>query len=558
MLFLANIGSSTGALFRFFYVRIESMKRRYKMYQKKKKRELGIFGPNGDLIDSELFAEMAYENKSTYEMFINELALYNRSINLSQMDHQKGSLKRLSTKKSSPITTKKEKKTKNNKKNGSKDSETDKTKNEKDNSKTKNKEDDSSPKKSLLNRFGKKDKDAKETSKNSSNKSANNNNIINNKNISDENEAIKKIDCLLDQKSITDDELISNNNYNQEENSNMNDPTINNNNNFEMEDSHSINELNENVANDENDFEDDDYFLNNEYLVKNMFETQPAQDENVVSKTLNDTTTKTIKNDLDTTSLKKISISKSDLDLNETNKDHHNRLRLFGRSFVFKKNHKDGEHSPKPKSKSVSPMNRNNDSVKKDQDTEISNTMKAGLNKLISSEEENHYVNTNLVNNQISIQNQFNYNSNFNKPTRYIKRNSKIKTLPMYNKKQLSQLYRQYQHERNKKVGVPVLTILLIMICYLFAGMFIFSSLEKWSRLDAFYFCFTTLLTIGFGDLIPGSTLLNKNGNNNNLYISALYIFVGLVLIAMSLNLVNHQIKNKIKSVARKIGLTNC
>ncbi len=554
MLFLANIGSSTGALFRFFYVKIDSIKRRYKMYQKKKKIELGIFGPNSDLIDSDLFVEIAYENKSTYEMLINELALYNRSINLTQSDNQKGSLKRLSTKRSSPITTKKEKKTKNNKKNASKDLETDTSKQNNVNSKTKNKDDDSVQKKSLLNRFGKKDKDIKD--KQGSNKS-----VTNNKNVGQENEAIKKIDCLLDQKSLTDDEIVSNNNSKPEEMCMSSiDRTISNK--FEMDDSHSIDELNDNLPNDENDFEDDKNFLNNEYLVKDIFETQPVQDENFSktgyhkSSSLNDTT-KTTKNDLDSTSLNKITTSKSDLNLNETNK-HNKRLRLFGRSFAFKKHHKDGENSLKPKSKSVSPMNTKNDSEKKDQDTAISHTMKAGLNKLISSEEENNYVNTNLVNNQISIQNQFNNSNNFNKPTRYLKRNSKIKTLPTFNKKQLSNLYRQYQHERNKKVGVPVLTILSIMICYLFGGMFIFSSLEKWSRLDAFYFCFTTLLTIGFGDLIPGSTLLNKNGNNNNLYISALYIFIGLVLIAMSLNLVNHQIKSKIKSVARKIGLTNC
>lgn len=100
----------------------------------------------------------------------------------------------------------------------------------------------------------------------------------------------------------------------------------------------------------------------------------------------------------------------------------------------------------------------------------------------------------------------------------------------------------------------------IIMPGYLIAGMLIFSSFENWRRLDALYFCFTTLTTIGFGDFIPTrSTLLNKNnGNKNNLYISALYIFLGLILIAMCINLAKNQLKKKIKSFARKIGLSNC
>ena len=77
------------------------------------------------------------------------------------------------------------------------------------------------------------------------------------------------------------------------------------------------------------------------------------------------------------------------------------------------------------------------------------------------------------------------------------------------------------------------------------------------SKLDAFYFCFITFFTIGFGDFIPGSTLF-KDGNRNNLYMSALYIFAGLILFAMVFNLISHQLKIKIKALARKIGLTNC
>ena len=87
--------------------------------------------------------------------------------------------------------------------------------------------------------------------------------------------------------------------------------------------------------------------------------------------------------------------------------------------------------------------------------------------------------------------------------------------------------------------------------------MLFFSKVEEWRKLDALYFCFTTLTTIGFGDFIPGSSLLNKNENKKNMYISAIYIFGGLTLITMNFYLISRQVSLKIKQFNRKIGLNN-
>lgn len=129
--------------------------------------------------------------------------------------------------------------------------------------------------------------------------------------------------------------------------------------------------------------------------------------------------------------------------------------------------------------------------------------------------------------------------------------------VPFYNAKQLSLIYKQYKQEQKDKAGVPMVYTLLILVLYLICGMSIFSRFENWKKLDALYFCFVTLTTIGFGDLMPGSSLLNKNGNKNSLYISALYIFGGLILIAMCINLAKREFKLKVKYIARKIGLGN-
>jgi hypothetical protein len=145
------------------------------------------------------------------------------------------------------------------------------------------------------------------------------------------------------------------------------------------------------------------------------------------------------------------------------------------------------------------------------------------------------------------------------KNLKYLKYNPSLRSIhPSFsNRKDFELMYKQYEQERQKKMGVPLFITIIIIPSYLFCGMLIFSSFENWSKLDALYFCFVTLTTIGFGDLMPGSTLLNKNGNKNNIYISALYIFLGLILIAMCINLISNQIKNKLKEFAKRIGLSS-
>ncbi len=58
------------------------------------------------------------------------------------------------------------------------------------------------------------------------------------------------------------------------------------------------------------------------------------------------------------------------------------------------------------------------------------------------------------------------------------------------------------------QVLVPVMICLIIIFLFLFGGALMFSNWEGWKLGPALYFCFITLTTIGFGDMIPDKAFL--------------------------------------------------
>lgn len=55
---------------------------------------------------------------------------------------------------------------------------------------------------------------------------------------------------------------------------------------------------------------------------------------------------------------------------------------------------------------------------------------------------------------------------------------TRSKSLTYYDPKKLHLIYRQYQQEKQEKIGVPLFTVIAIIFGYLFCGMFMFSSFE--------------------------------------------------------------------------------
>ncbi|TRY70238.1 hypothetical protein TCAL_12832 [Tigriopus californicus] len=111
-------------------------------------------------------------------------------------------------------------------------------------------------------------------------------------------------------------------------------------------------------------------------------------------------------------------------------------------------------------------------------------------------------------------------------------------------------------------VTIPVTSCLFVLMFYIILGTVIFSNWEGWDYLDGAYFCFTSLMTIGFGDFVPGNDYIyqvdeseDKTEARAKLIIGTVYILLGMALLAMCLNLMQEKIVQQVRDVARKVGL---
>ncbi|XP_034236079.1 TWiK family of potassium channels protein 18 [Thrips palmi] len=109
-------------------------------------------------------------------------------------------------------------------------------------------------------------------------------------------------------------------------------------------------------------------------------------------------------------------------------------------------------------------------------------------------------------------------------------------------------------------VTVPVTLCLAIMVGYVCGGAVLFSKWEDWDTLDGSYFCFISLSTIGFGDIVPGSSVYSDgDGIEMSFIFCSMYLMMGMALIAMCFNLMQEEVIHKIRSCVRTIRyVTRC
>ena len=100
------------------------------------------------------------------------------------------------------------------------------------------------------------------------------------------------------------------------------------------------------------------------------------------------------------------------------------------------------------------------------------------------------------------------------------------------------------------KTEVPISICLVLVAWYIVFGAIMFTIWEKeWTIFTGAYFCFITLSTIGFGDIVPGFSHEDWNDQVKQVACT-LYLLIGLSTLAMCFELMQH----KGQRIARRCG----
>ena len=101
-----------------------------------------------------------------------------------------------------------------------------------------------------------------------------------------------------------------------------------------------------------------------------------------------------------------------------------------------------------------------------------------------------------------------------------------------------------------KKHKIPAWLMTSILIAYILCGGILFTS-EGWTYINAVYFLFTSISSIGFGDYVPGKV------SPKWFYIGILYIVIGIILFGMVITMAQTFIKSGIEKIEEQIENMN-
>ncbi|XP_005094519.1 potassium channel subfamily K member 2 [Aplysia californica] len=105
-----------------------------------------------------------------------------------------------------------------------------------------------------------------------------------------------------------------------------------------------------------------------------------------------------------------------------------------------------------------------------------------------------------------------------------------------------------------KKITVPLTITMIVIGGYIFGGAVLFGLWEGWDWLQSAYFCFITLSTIGFGDVVPGTDFENPQAQAQ-LLLGSVYVLFGMAILSMCFSLMQDEILAKARWIGQKLGI---
>lgn len=106
----------------------------------------------------------------------------------------------------------------------------------------------------------------------------------------------------------------------------------------------------------------------------------------------------------------------------------------------------------------------------------------------------------------------------------------------------------------DKTVNVPISLTLCMMFIYILIGATVFCMWENPDYIKWSYFCFVTLSTIGFGDIVPGTKIDSENPKEKMITL-VFYVAIGLSFFAMCFKLMQEEAMNKLRRIGQRMGI---
>jgi len=91
----------------------------------------------------------------------------------------------------------------------------------------------------------------------------------------------------------------------------------------------------------------------------------------------------------------------------------------------------------------------------------------------------------------------------------------------------MSLSFKNLKEPLEKLSGIDSTFLYFLPDRYIWGGAFLFSTWESWDMLDSSYFCFVSLSTIGFGDIVPGEKIYSEHAFDLSFILCSMYLMLG-------------------------------